>query len=1641
MTKNLPPASTRRLCLWGLAVLGHLTIAVAQDCSPNCQDINLSIIRLQDAEVAKLYWEDVVTNFECAMPVQYVLKGRFGGPLASGSSDDVGNDEYLLISDVCHVGEEGLKIVLSNPLGSCESVLTFKDGPPRLEGTHQSIFCFQRTPTTSPPIVDYGCSTGGPARLVGDWIESFDCVPGMSDTLKIIYREWEAIDKEGRRSTTFDTINVLRTPALDDTRLHCAEADTLYCGSPLVSGPYLLHAPAPGSSICQRTYLVKTARFGRELVFSAGVGEVKCGLNVHVQQKNFSSGCQGLYRVDVEIKQPCPGGANTASCSVPGGNVIEQLDPEGTYWRCSFWVYFIDNTPPTSQLQYDGLNVLPHENVDDSGAFHCYDTPASPSNATPSPVVVVETQADHCGGKLYLPPLCVTDDCTDIKMVKATIEGIGTYVLSSTGTCSRGFLYQADQPVELSPTSTPYQILYEAVNECHYVQRTYAYVMVKDAVRPVAVSDKGLTVSLTDAHRGKKWVAAEAFSEGSWDNCGIQYMLARRSDWFEACVDLCDDTTVLCTYHDMMITTAHLDEAKASNEVEAHYAHTLQWLEEDSTACSDLILNGWRFDLSYLSSSQCQGESMTKEAFVRRALKGDCDIGLEALPRSFGCAGAVEQSQTSVMDVAQQIGGGWSKEVPFDCSDACGTVTVEILVVDYWCNWSTSWTEVYVEDKSGVRVARDVDHVELSCRTYKEAKYHHPDEVHPVSLEELVERAVDAEGPALDLLDDILGTYEKAWVDPYGNYVDAAGEELAPTISLADSTCVCTVLTTQVLRYDEHLGEEWVDSSYEECSYQVVESTLSTGIVTVNCAANVSCSQTVWSDLDHCGQGVVYRKFKIWQSCPSDGAVAHEIDTIVRVQQISVGNHCELSKAMFDLPPDAEVVACALEYDPSGSGNVVGVAHPDSVGSPVYRFDDDCRIVGVGHQDKVFRVVGGDAACHKILRTWYLADWCNAGPPTEPRWWEHYDIAIDTFVQKIIVIDTIPPSCNVTGPVADGGVIEAGGCSLDFQATVAVQDECGLISYYWELLELLQANSVRVIGHQGTLEGSMNGAFDVEVDGLEAGDYKLKVRVTDDCQNESYCTYEFSVQTGKKPSPVCITSLTVELNPMDLNEDGMADTAMSTIWAEEYNLSSRAPCGEDDDDLQFFIEVLGPGNPGSETLDTTVDLDSLNLGCAHIGVNTARLWVLSPTGSADFCDLALIVQNNMGGCEGAMSQMTAVLGEIRTEDTLMIAGVEVNAWGSEIMPQTATTVEDGAFGFLFDQGEMVSITPVKEGDPLNGVNTSDILLLFGHVTGTPLTTPYLRIAGDVNDDGILDATDLTILRDLVLLNIDAWPTLNAWRFIDASFVFQTMTPEAETYPEEVQMTLDGPDQRTDFVGVKIGDLDLDRITTLGRSGEVVTLQVQDRQVKRGERLDVRFESERLTALMGLQTGIRFDTEALEFEDFAPEADALAVRQDFGVRHIGDGLITCSWINRAFGKGAIGETLATISFVAKRDGHLSDMLALDGRQISSEVYPAWYERHPLALRFSDSGPIHVLDQNHPNPYREHTAIRFELGSEERGTLAIRDVTGRLVWIRQGNFAQGVHQVYLSDEDIGPSGVYFYTLELPSFTTTRKMIHLD
>jgi len=1660
-----------------------VNMALGANVAPNCHDINLGIAA---DGFARFFPHEIVSNTADGVGLMDLTLSNTHGSTIFERKGVLPTD-VITITNACNYRGQELKLTVKGELATCWSLVTFKqESPAALPGRITTVWCTDPLVAgghigDEPPTAFIPCEGASPSEFVADWIIPVDTC-GI-DTAKIILREYAAFNKAGIRSSVFDTIVVFRLPEITEENLHCPATDTLYCGSndrpvpgmgdtAFYVGPEL-YKFNPATNMCDTIYLCYVRDENRDGWYQENEWystdfSNKCGVLMKKKVHKFEDPCSPIYKVELEIKQVCAGGAGDDLCAV-AANPAEEIG--NNYWQCDFWVYDFDTVPPV----VDGKQKL-----DEFEEVVVLDADCDGDVDT---VVIAPTGTHDCAAHTYLPAVVVNDNWTGVKHVKAQFEG-STYVMELEGERDTvGYLagngcYRYHTPVKVPKNDWPSMIVYEAYDNCHLLGTDTCWILAKDRTKPVVVTDKGVTVSLSDK---KVWVDAESFNEGSWDNCGEPRIFVRRTDWYESCIDLCynvkdaecgvhdpdtESAVEICyiSEHHDTLRQAILESDKLCDPVEAHYATYMEWLCNDGTACGEILYNAWIYDLIKYGTINCVDHPYdVDEAHIRKLIKEmttwsfdaaataskfkfstthlhECyDGGLTFGLDQFGSQQEFETEIGARIDNYAQIGGGWTDQVAFDCEDACSMVTVEVLAIDYWCNWSKAWMDVWVEDKTPVSVVNDVVDGEISCKTYKDKRYDYPGEQHPVSIEYIVEQAKTDSTAAYTALDHIFGGYQKAWVDPHGNYVDTAWMEIEKEIEFSDSVCVLKDSIHQIRVYDDHFGYIWADSLVGEVIYEEQDLEFQRGIVTVNCAENVQCSQEVWCEFDHCGQGYLFRKFKIWQGCPpdSDAYSPHAPDTIYRHQRIWVGNDCELHKYMFDVPQDTTIEACGIEYDPDGSTLVVGDAGPENTGMPEYLLDDDCRIVGIARDDKVFKIVGGDEGCYKIIRTWYFADWCG-GKPSNDYWYQDRDLVQFSCEQKILVIDTEPPVCNIVisgdtsstaGSSADSPAFfeAAGGCVLDIVGTVDVQDPCGLIDLGWELKDLA-SGTVVAIG-SGSVSDTAD-VFDLLIDSVLPGSYKLNVQVRDECQNENYCEYYFDVAAGKKPGPVCVTSLTAELQPWDTDQDGVVDTAASKIWAFEFESSSLPPCGEDYADLDFMIEWA---DESSGVYDTTAVSDSLAIGCDRIGSQVARMWVVSPTGGADYCDVILVVQDNSGTCDDMSSSGPQLVGTITNElgESVELVDVKAVINGEE---QIQTTNESGEYRFSMVEGQEIEVAPIKDIDDLNGVSTLDLVRIQKHVLGKELLANEFReVAADANKDGNISPLDLVEIRKVILGSLDKFQYVNSWHFF-----------EENAQDEQVTITPGEESMILDWMGIKMGDvnMDSDPSRSAGRSGKALTFALENMDLVAGNQYVVEFTSADFTDITGYQFTLQVDpskARILSVDGAALEMD----ESNFGFRHLEEGVLTTSWNTYEGLSMSKDEVLFTVTLEAKAGAELSNILAMSNDVTASEAYNSAELTHQVSLDFGleDAATLFALHQNSPNPFKETTTVGFHLPDAMPATISVYTSAGKQVKLIEGDFVKGLNTIQLSRKDVGNFGVLYYQLDTEHFTASRKMILIE
>ena len=180
-----------------------------------------------------------------------------------------------------------------------------------------------------------------------------------------------------------------------------------------------------------------------------------------------------------------------------------------------------------------------------------------------------------------------------------------------------------------------------------------------------------------------------------------------------------------------------------------------------------------------------------------------------------------------------------------------------------------------------------------------------------------------------------------------------------------------------------------------------------------------------------------------------------------------------------------------------------------------------------------------------------------------------------------------------------------------------------------------------------------------------------------------------------------------------------------------------------------------------------------------------------------------------------------------------------------------------------------------------------------------------------------------------------------------------------------------------------------------------------------------------------------DVNGLEFTGV--ESGAIEVTEaNFGL--LDGNTITTAW-NSTAGVNA-SDVLFTMNFRATAGVTLSEAIGISSRVTPATAYTSTAAQMGVSVSFSGVATSEfALFQNEPNPFDNVTRIGFELPSAASATLTVFDVTGKVVTLVKGDFAQGANTITLSKSDLNAIGVLYYQLESGEFTATVKMIVIE
>lgn len=760
------------------------------------------------------------------------------------------------------------------------------------------------------------------------------------------------------------------------------------------------------------------------------------------------------------------------------------------------------------------------------------------------------------------------------------------------------------------------------------------------------------------------------------------------------------------------------------------------------------------------------------------------------------------------------------------------------------------------------------------------------------------------------------------------------------------------------------------------------------GYATDNCS--VDLGEVVNYDFDDCGSGTITRTFT---------ATDPFGNTVSRTQKIHIYKTPlnVVQDAMFIAPKDTMFVDGPCVVDNLQPDDLPAQFTPRFIGNPV----TTCFNLAYSYHDEVF--YGVQDACFKIIRTWKVMDWCYASV-------YGIDAALATaatFHHVIKVKNTIAP---VFAQVADITAISQDSDCFNEYVSVSntATDDCtpaNLINYSYKIDYNYAVNGVPTWDKQGS-GNDASGLFPLGV-------HRVCFYATDHCGNVGESCIIVTVLNQKKPTPVA-HHLVTEIMP---------SAGMIVLPAWYFDAGSFANCGGP---LKFSFS-----SDVNDTLKTFT--------CDDIGNNppaSVEFWVTDQFGNQDYVVVPVVIQDNNNVCDGTLT--TFVAGNIVTENSLGIPKVHVTGAGN------TNTSNDGVFKFnSINPGTSYTITPKSERDPLNGVETGDIIKIQNHILNKKaLDGPYKIIAADVNMDNKVNVQDIVNIRKLILGKVDQLPSGESWRFIDKKFTFaDPQNPFKSAFPEEVTVTPSGTINNVDFFGVKLGDVNNNVTLNFGgddvidvRSNETVTFTSQDQLIPAGVPTQVTLKADNFGKVEGFQMAIAA-AQGVKVTNVTSN-DLKFTDDNYNV--LNNQTTRMSWNNDNAGQS---EGSVTMTLVSNRDIQLSEALSI----LTNDLKPAAYDNNGtemnVALQFTNTNTDGVtVFQNRPNPFSDETRIGVNLPENMDVTLKVYDINGRTIYQSTNHYAKGANEIVINSDMISANGVLFYEISTKYGTEMRKMIRL-
>ncbi len=408
-----------------------------------------------------------------------------------------------------------------------------------------------------------------------------------------------------------------------------------------------------------------------------------------------------------------------------------------------------------------------------------------------------------------------------------------------------------------------------------------------------------------------------------------------------------------------------------------------------------------------------------------------------------------------------------------------------------------------------------------------------------------------------------------------------------------------------------------------------------------------------------------------------------------------------------------------------------------------------------------------------------------------------------------------------------------------------------------------------------------------------------------------------------------------------------------------------------------------------------------------------------------------------------------ILGGIQTFDGDLVEGVDIEVTYQEDDSSVGAEVSNQDGSFLIEDVatcDHYNVAAEKNINHGNGVSTFDIIFMRRHILEIErFDNAYKFLSADVNNDGNVSTIDMVDMRKVILNVQDTFTTNKSWRFIDESITFADQNNPEEAVLDQSTVNYFSGNTAVDFIGLKIGDVTGDA-NPAGFAedadsrdyAETFKMISTDRDIEAGKTYSFSIQGNGFDQLAGLQFALNFDPEGLVINEIIPGNIADLSAANFAVNEE-ESFVSVSWDTN---KEVNQDLFFTVNITAKEDGLLSDFIKLNAERTIGEAYTSDLEIQGLELVFENNAIVETsefeLFQNNPNPFVDQTSISFNIPDSDDIELAVYDVSGRKLFVKNQHFAAGYNAVSINKSEINATGILYYQINSSFGSQTKKMI---